>query len=70
MTIEQTVKLNTMKLKKNKLQQCAVIFSILLLSACGPTATKPSVKDPAAPAAATPDTTAKPGVGGLSLIHI
>ena len=67
MTIEQTVKLNTMKLKKNKLQQCAVIFSILLLSACGTTATKPSVKEPAAPAAATPDTTAKPGVGGYYL---
>ncbi|MGB2833061.1 MAG: septal ring lytic transglycosylase RlpA family protein [Methylotenera sp.] len=67
MTIQQTMKLNTMKLKKNKLQQCAVIFSILLLSACGTTATKPSVKEPVAPTTTTPDTTAKPGVGGYYL---
>ena len=57
-----------MHLTKANLQKCTILFSIILLSACGGVTTKPSSKEPSAPTSQSSDTsTAKPGAGGYYL---
>jgi len=63
---QQRMKVVPMNPRKSNLQKWTVLFSIVLLSACGGIATKPSVKEPGAPAS-QPSDTAKPGAGGYYL---